>query len=262
MKRWALFDMAAGLQGLVLLFWASISGAEENASTTHQLKLAVGEFPPYISESMTGYGLMPKLISKTLNDMGYEVSFQFYPWARVKQMLLEGKVDGSVSWEPSDSLTSNVLFSQHYIVGQNLFYYLKGSDFHWNTFEDLKNYKLGVNIGYEFGPVYDQRKHELNIYDIPEGKSGLGMLLLKRIDAYLNDSLVVQFEAQQFYPNQMASFEQSPTFHAYEYHLLNLSAKRAENKRIMTAFDAAIAKRLASNERLESDSWKFEIKSE
>jgi polar amino acid transport system substrate-binding protein len=52
-------------------------GLAAHASEKPQLKISVGDWPPYLSSELKHNGVIAHLISDLLADEGYRVSFQF-----------------------------------------------------------------------------------------------------------------------------------------------------------------------------------------
>ncbi len=231
-----------------------------SATENSEIVLEVGEFPPYLSEDMQSLGVLSEIVMQTAKDINYTARIEFVPWARAKKHMVDGYSNGSISWQPSENLNKDVIFSRYYISGDNSFFFLKNTDFVWEQFEDLKKYLLGIVYGYEFGTEFNQKRGVLNIVEIPEGQSGVKLLFKKRIDAYLNDNLVVKHEIDKYLPNNKDDFKHSKTYHVYKYYLLNLSKKRKDSEKIMRLFDAAVEKRLASGGFPSAKKWKFNIK--
>lgn len=48
-----------------------------------EIEFATGEYPPYISESLEGKGVVSKVVTEACRWAGIEANITFYPWARV-----------------------------------------------------------------------------------------------------------------------------------------------------------------------------------
>ena len=50
-----------------------------------QLTLSVGEWPRYIGSDLPNNGAIGEIITEAFSDIGYQVAFEFYPWARAME---------------------------------------------------------------------------------------------------------------------------------------------------------------------------------
>jgi polar amino acid transport system substrate-binding protein len=130
-------------------------GPAAHASEKPQLKISVGDWPPYLSSELKHNGVIAHLISDLLADEGYRVSFQFLPWPRAYSAAAAGRFDGTAVWMHKDEREADFLFSAPLLDEQFVFFHLKSMPFDWDSFDDLTGMKLGGGLKYSYGPQFD-----------------------------------------------------------------------------------------------------------
>ncbi len=80
------------LLSITLLFAYALQA--DYAWADQSVTLAAGERVPYIGKGLPEKGYVAELVTAALAKQGYRVTIEFYPWARARQLVQEGKVDG------------------------------------------------------------------------------------------------------------------------------------------------------------------------
>lgn len=62
------------------------------------LVIAVGDWPPYLSDTLPHQGTAARIIREAFAVEGYRVRFEFLPWARAYKDTGAGKYDGTAVW--------------------------------------------------------------------------------------------------------------------------------------------------------------------
>jgi hypothetical protein len=57
-----------------------------------EVVIAATELPPISSEKMPGNGMMPEIISAAFSAAGYNVTFKFFPYARIFGTVAGGEI--------------------------------------------------------------------------------------------------------------------------------------------------------------------------
>lgn len=125
------------------------------ASGQPELKISVGDWPPYLSSELKHNGVVAHLISDLLADEGYRVSFQFLPWPRAYAAAAAGRFDGSAVWMHKAEREADFLFSAPLLDEQFVFFHLKSLPFDWHNFDDLTGMTLGGGLEYSYGADFD-----------------------------------------------------------------------------------------------------------
>ncbi len=77
----------------VCLFWGAATQANEQA----ELKISVGDWPPYLASDLKHNGVIAHLISDLFADEGYRVKFEFLPWPRAYSSAAAGLAQSAYS---------------------------------------------------------------------------------------------------------------------------------------------------------------------
>jgi len=125
------------LIGLFLLFSAwNVSFATET------IKLADGEYTPYIAEDLKHYGLASNIVTQAFALVGYDTRLVFSSQRRAFE---DGKsrYDGTFLWFKNASREADFFFSDPIIEETQCFFHLKSFESGWNTLDDLKGMDVG-----------------------------------------------------------------------------------------------------------------------
>lgn len=153
MTRWRAATMVCAL-----LLCGLFPGAASRAGET--VRLTCGEWPPFVSEHLRHYGLLPRIITESLASEGIEVEWGFFPWKRALEIARDGLWDGSIAWYRTEDRDRDFYPSDPINYSRVAFFHLKGNGFEWETMEDLQRYTIGVTLGYSYGEAFDSMVQE------------------------------------------------------------------------------------------------------
>lgn len=156
------------------------------ASEQPELKISVGDWPPYLSSDLQHNGVIGHLISDVLADEGYRVSFQFLPWPRAYSAAAAGRFDASAIWMHKDEREADFLFSAPLLDEQFVFFHLKSLPFDWQTFDDLTGMTLGGGLEYSYGPDFDAflTEDKVRVERVSSDMQNFEKLLKERVVLY------------------------------------------------------------------------------
>ncbi|WP_163831367.1 type 2 periplasmic-binding domain-containing protein [Spartinivicinus ruber] len=69
-----------------------------NAKALQQVKIANGEWQPYTSNKMKNYGVVTHIVTEAFKVEGINVTYDWLPWKRAYQSVVDGKLDASPGW--------------------------------------------------------------------------------------------------------------------------------------------------------------------
>lgn len=84
-------------------------GVQAGTATAEPVKIAIGEWKPFISADLPGYGPHTERVVSVLKAAGYDLEFEFVPWKRGYEMVKEGKYAATFSWYTSDEREADFL---------------------------------------------------------------------------------------------------------------------------------------------------------
>ena len=209
------------------------------------IRLATGEWPPFISETLKDHGVVMRIIKESFAIEGVAVQYEFFPWGRAEKLVEKGLWDG-LAVEPQNPAH----FSSDIIVEDKLvFFHLKDVQFDWHQLMDLKGYKIGGVVGNTYGEAITklEKKGSLFIDRVPNEELNFRKLLKRRIDVTpmglvfgcsLLDTL--------FSPQDVKKI----TYHSKKvrtsYYRLSLSKKVQNNEKMLERFNRGLRKLKAS----------------
>ena len=138
----------------LIAIWV-ISASAFSTTDSKTVKIAAGEWAPFIGQELEYYGSVGKTIQDAFASQGYRVEFDFYPWKRAYQKTQEGEYVATAVWMFAEERTERFNFSDPVAQEQFVFFYKKGAQFEWESLEDLKGKHLGGGIGYSYGNELD-----------------------------------------------------------------------------------------------------------
>lgn len=74
------------------------------------VKIGVGEWAPYIGETLPNQGLHTKRVLDVLKAAGYDVELEFSPWKRTFEVAKRGDTAATFSWSHSDDREADFIY--------------------------------------------------------------------------------------------------------------------------------------------------------
>lgn len=226
---------------LLALAGAPLRAAEPKPTAIH---IAIGEWPPYTSERLTGYGIAAKLISDSFAAAGVTVTFAFYPWNRSLELARRGGIEATAPWFESADRRADFHLSDPLFESKFLLYYLKAKPVAWQEIEDLKGLKIGATAGYYYGEAFThaEKAGEITVVRASSDETNLKNLLIGRLDAFPLDEHVAEFLFANDMPAEDATRigYNAVAVHSRPQHLL-ISRKAANGEALIRLFNQGLA---------------------
>ena len=207
---------------------------------------AIGEWAPYTSELEPNGKLLERVVTEAFKLEGVKVQYTYLPWRRSYLRTLDGTFDGTFPW--NRSAERERLFHLHatpLLAEPGVFFHLKTTPLDWTRLEDLKNYRMGVTMGYKNEEVYKELaiaadpapSEELNFKKIAAG----------RIDVYETSRAVGYATIAKTLPPEVArQFTHHPKpAEIYDYFVL-LSRETPKGPAWTIKFESGLRKLKAS----------------
>ncbi|MBI9088899.1 MAG: transporter substrate-binding domain-containing protein [Desulfobacterium sp.] len=222
------------------------------AETT--IRITNGEWEPYLSEYSHQYGLASHIVSEAFESEGIKIQWGFFPWVRSYQAAKTGtKWDASAVWWATEATQKFFWLTEPVLETSIVFFHLKKRKFHWESIDDLKELRIGVTRGYDYGREFMSAiKEKRIVVDITTtDEQNFKKLLAGRIDIFPNDPVVGNSQIRNIFPSEKVK---RFTFHpkVFEINTLNLIiSKRCKNARLfLEKFNTGL-ERLKENGRLD-----------
>lgn len=224
-----------GLISLVLLVCSSPLFAEET------VRIAIGEWPPYLSERSPHYGVAAHIVQEAFQVSGLDVEFQFLPWARVLVYVENGQADASILWVKTEEREASYLFSDVVLEGEAVFFYHKDNPLIWQDFQDLNNKRFGglLSASYPWFEAARVAGASVEMELVTTEQQNFSKLLSQRLDAYSMDRLVGQHILQQDFAERQDLISYDPTpIETWPYRLIFTRSPRGEE--LSSAFNQGL----------------------
>jgi polar amino acid transport system substrate-binding protein len=111
------------------------------------VKFSVGEWEPYVSEQLEGYGVVARIVDIACKRAGLKCVYEFHPWQRSFDMAVrnyEGTM-GTFPWAYRENRTQKMLFNTIPILQTNQVVFFRKGVFSPNTnlsLRDLRGKKV------------------------------------------------------------------------------------------------------------------------
>ncbi len=236
----------------VSLAFYSISGFCNDKTVS----LATLEWPPYIGTEMRDNGYVYQVVKRAFEKAGYEVSINYYPWARALSMASSGNVDALFPEYYDESRLDEFDFSAPFPGGPVGFYKRRKDDIKFSVdprehpheaLQSLTKFSFGIVRGYINTKAFDEAAYLLKD-SVSDDELNLKKLFAKRIDLIFIDKYVASYLITEKYPWMADSLEfMEPALEEKRLYLA-FSKKAEASARKRADFDKALEEMSASGE--------------
>jgi len=210
------------------------------------IKMAVGEYPPYTSKNEAHGGFLAKVVTEAFKLESIHVEYSYFPWKRSYESVKNGEHHGTFPWNDISGRDEEFHINKvPLLIDDGVYYHLKSTPFDWETIEDLKNYKLGVTLGYKHENIY--RENGINAYPVTTGLLSFKMLLAGRIDVYRTSKDVGYYLINKnFKPEKARLFTHHPKVIDRSGYYILFSKNTPDGKTLSKRFDSGLKKLIES----------------
>jgi polar amino acid transport system substrate-binding protein len=202
--------------------------AETNdKQTTDKIIIITGEYAPYTTENMAGYGVFTQIVEAVLTESGLESEVKFYPWARASEMVEKGEAWAAFPYGYITEMAQVYDYSDSIIQSPHKFYYLKsnqklaleGADF--SKISDFGNYTFGGANDYWYGNKTTLENSGVKVEWANDVDALIKMLHAGRIDFLIEDYQVADEAIARLFPEDTDAFATLPnTASQHDYYLI------------------------------------------
>lgn len=203
------------------------------------IRLANGEWAPYLSQHLKYHGAASHIISAAFSKVGVTVEYGFFPWKRAYKLAQKGEWHGTPVWVYTATRAKDFIYSAVVIEDSEYLFHLKSLDLRWTNVEDLR----GLNIGATLHTVYPlfEKAEAQGILKLERAGNYANLyrrLIKGRIDAIPNVRQVgLYFLRATLSREERRRITYSPTIiQERRYHLI-LSKKHPASKRLLELFN-------------------------
>lgn len=199
---------------LLSLIWILLSSqvfAQQASKNLIPITISAGEWPPYLSAELPEQGLAAKLIRDIFLEAGYQVHFQFLPWARAYQDTKQGRYAATAVWMKVPTREADYWYSDAVLEEQFVFFHLASTPFQFKSLDDLRHVHLGGGLGYSYGAAFDAAlaAGQIKMSRVGDTEQNFRRLLKGRIQAF-PEEIHVGYQVLQ---NELSEFATQISHH-------------------------------------------------
>ncbi|OZG75467.1 amino acid ABC transporter substrate-binding protein [Hahella sp. CCB-MM4] len=217
--------------------------AASNVRAEETARIAIGEWPPYLSVELPHYGVAAHIVEESFRAADLQVEFGFFPWNRVAQYVEDGTWDTSILWVETEERKKIYLFSDVVFEGTAVFFHRKERPLSWNTYQDFEGLKFGGLMSATY-PWFEDAKLagvSMKMEKVSDEGLNFAKLLSGRIDAFSLDKLVGLYILQRQLPYVMDHISYNPRpIESWPYRLIFTQSPRGEM--LVEAFNRGLQK--------------------
>lgn len=210
------------------------------------ITLAIGDWEPYTSPANPKGKLLEKVVSEAFKLEGIEVKYEYYPWKRSYRNVELGESEGTFPWNRTPEREALFLFNKVSLIkDESVYFHLKSTAFKWNTLDDLKNYTVGVTLGFKQVEIYKKSGIKANV--VASEEQNFKMMLIKRIDVYQTTKAVGYTAINTLFPPDQAKlFTHHPKPVETDDYYLMFAKSNPKSQAHADRLDAGLKKLMAS----------------
>ncbi|WP_250655343.1 substrate-binding periplasmic protein [Alkalimarinus coralli] len=242
-----LSQLAARLGVALLLFLSSVAIGGET------IRVATGEWVPYVSKDYQHHGAIGHVIEKIYQEKGIDTVFGYFPWARGYQMVKDGVWDTTMPYYCSPEREKLFYCSDPIVSGEQVFFHRTDYPFKWSSIADLKGLSVGGTLGYYYGEAFEKAEREglFKVQRIVSDETNFMVLLKKRIHVFPQDKEVGYAMVRRLFSEEeqkLITHNPNP-IHSKSLHLL-FARNNDKSKRYLDIFNRGL-KRLRETGELQ-----------
>ncbi|MCF3098276.1 substrate-binding periplasmic protein [Aeromonas australiensis] len=170
--------------------------ASSVAVRAETVRIAVGEWPPYISESLPHQGFLCEVVRQAFAESGLDISFHFYPWSKAYQLTWDGKYLITMPWFRSAERERDFYLSAALGHFTTRLFTLGGTPL--KNLAELKGEPVGVTRGYFYGDGFTARQAALALEWSDSDEESMEKLMTGRIHYLVMDEQVARALFRQY----------------------------------------------------------------
>ena len=165
----------------LILFFVLLLG--QSVGAQNDLKILVGQFPPYIDESVENQGIMTELVKEVFTGINAHYKIEFTTWSQAEEAI-ENKNAISFAYVKNKERMRKWYFSSPIIQAPSILIKHTDSNIELEKLSDLRKYVIGVSKNYSYGEKFDNLRPGLMIEEVNSDLLNLQKILHKRVDLF------------------------------------------------------------------------------
>ncbi|MGL1934518.1 MAG: transporter substrate-binding domain-containing protein [Fibrobacterales bacterium] len=230
------------------LLGSTIHAQSPTIDTPKVITIAIDEYPPFTSQTLTGYGIDCQIVSEVFKQIGVIVEYEFLPSARALMLTKRGHKDATVPWAMRQERLKDYYYSAPIREADIEYFFYINSNFVWNPAQQdyslLHGKNIGAMIGYNYGVNFENasRSKAIEVDRIASLKQNFKKLLAGHLDLVISQKRIGDYTLQQFFtPEQQENIRSIPqNSDPVEYDYLLFSKVKEYNRPLRDKFDAQL----------------------
>lgn len=181
-----------GAKQLIMALLLSLPLIQIAPACANPVRIAVGDWPPYFSETAEGYGTYAQVVTRAFELEGLEVEYGFFPWKRALLETKEGRWDASAGWGRTEEREPFFHFCDAVLMEREQFFFAAARPVSASNINDLGGMSLGVIEGAALGEELNKLVADGNvtIYRQATMENLFIMLDVGRVDLVMSNGKV------------------------------------------------------------------------
>lgn len=212
------------------------------------IKIAAGNWPPFIGEHLEEFGYVGKTISDVFAQQGYRVEFHFFPWKRAYKQASEGKFVATAVWMFAEERTEHFMFSEPVAQEQFVFFHRKDKPFEWQSLENIEGMLLGGGLGYSYGAVIDEMlaSETITMNRVEDPSKAFQLLKYRRVELVPEEKHIGMYTLSKLpiETQELITYNPKPFLSNDSY--LMFSKAHPEAKKLLEVFNQGLKNKASS----------------
>ncbi len=183
-------------------------------------------------------GLYPILVNKIFTKAGYDVEFRILPWKRALKSAMDGK--GIIAGLLKTKERSDVMdYSKPFYAETISIYTQDTKKFKFNSVNDLKNKKIGIENGFFYGDDFTKAMKDGSIKPkkVKSAEQNFRKLDKNRLDCILAEETIASINlTNTIFKNKIIKLDNA----IYKGDIFIATAKSLKQKDILNKFNATL----------------------
>ncbi|WP_108652283.1 substrate-binding periplasmic protein [Dongshaea marina] len=182
------------------------------------------------------------IVDEAFATQDVKPSYMFTSWSRAYRLSEEGVVTGTVPWGASVERALKHIYSDPIMEYRMVWFYLKGQNFDWQDYSDLKGKKVAAIRGYTYDDAFYQAAREgiIEVIFVNRLKQCFDLLLSGRVDLTIESFDVGYYTLNRHYQNAELLFTNHPKPVVLSHHYLLLSKKSSQAQKLINDFNQGL----------------------
>jgi polar amino acid transport system substrate-binding protein len=170
------------------------------------ISLATLEWPPYTGTNLVNNGFTAEIVDAAFEAVGVKTQTTFLPWARGLKEVSEGHIDAIYPAYYSTERLENYTYSDQFVSGPLVFIKRKDIQVDFKELQDLKQYSIGVVLGYVNTAEFDKADF-LNKKAVKSDEQNIVKLIKGRLDLAVVDKFTALNILATRYPESLGKLD-------------------------------------------------------